>query len=286
MNNRRLRQRRVMNPSKSVLEQMAPYRWVVASNPKGLSGPQLGAASGQSTEFMDHRVYVAGDDVRRIDWNATARTDQLLVKRYQEEVRPSVVLLVDDSKSMSVFDDKRGLLYDGVAWIHQSLDSLEAMSKTICLQSGPLALEQSLRGEWSAVSSLTLPEGMMPRTHDIPYGAHVIILSDLLSPHEPSRLATLLKQRAHRCTIIQILAREDWEFVTGTFQVQDSETGELMQLTLDSDDIAQYHSRIERIQADWRSALAGWGELVVLQSPSTWPEAGEQLLKLGLVNVP
>ena len=59
-----------------------------------------------------------------------------------------------------------------------------------------------------------------------------------------------------------------------------------MQLTLDSDDIAHYHSRIERIQADWRSALAGWGELVVLQSPSTWPEAGEQLLELGLVDVP
>ena len=32
------------------------------STPRGLSGPQLGGAAGQSTEFVDHRVYVAGDD--------------------------------------------------------------------------------------------------------------------------------------------------------------------------------------------------------------------------------
>ena len=95
-----------MKPSKQLLEQMAPYQWVVNSNPVACLDLQLGAGSGQSTEFMDHRVYVAGDDVRRIDWSATARTDQLLIKRYQEEIRPSVVLLVDDSKSMAVYEDK------------------------------------------------------------------------------------------------------------------------------------------------------------------------------------
>lgn len=275
-----------MKPSKSVLERMALYQWVVDSKPRGLSGPQLGTASGQSTEFMDHRVYVAGDDVRRIDWNATARTDQLLVKRYQEEVRPSVVLLVDDSKSMSVYEDKQRLLYDGVAWIHQSIDSIEATSKAICLQGGPLALEQSLRGEWPAISQWTLPEGLIPRINEAAHGAHVIILSDLLSPHDPSRLSALLKQRAHRCTIIQILGREDWEFTAGTFQVQDSETGELMQLTLESADINQYHNRIEQVREDWRNALAGWGELVLLQSPVEWQELSEQLLELGIVEVP
>ena len=122
-----------MKPSKHVLESMAPYQWVVQSNPRGLSGPQLGVAAGQSTEFMDHRVYVAGDDVRRIDWNATARTDQLLIKRYQEEIRPSVVLLVDDSKSMAVYEDKLARTKEGVAWIHQSLSGLEASTKSLAL---------------------------------------------------------------------------------------------------------------------------------------------------------
>ena len=155
-----------MKPFKQLLEQMAPYQWVVNSNPRGLSGPQLGVGSGQSTEFMDHRVYVAGDDVRRIDWNATARTDQLLIKRYQEEIRPSVVLLVDDSKSMAVYEDKQQCTKEGVAWIHQSLSALEASSKALRLHQGSLVTEQSLRGDWSPESTWTLAEGVAKRVNE------------------------------------------------------------------------------------------------------------------------
>lgn len=274
-----------MKPSKSVLEQMAPYQWVIQSTPRGLSGPQLGNAAGQSTEFMDHRVYVAGDDVRRIDWNATARTDQLLIKRYQEEIRPSVVLLVDDSKSMAVYADKLERIKDGVAWIHQSLSNLEAFSKAIRLHEGALEVEQSLRGDWTADSTWSLSEGLSKRLIEIPHGAHAIILSDLLSPHEPSRMTSLLRQRAHRCTVIQILGKEDWEFEAGTFQVQDSETAQVMQLTLEESDIERYHNRIEQLRNDWRDALAGWGQVIPMQSPMSWREMGRVLMRQGLVEI-
>ena len=268
-----------MKPSKHVLEQMEPYRWVIHSTPRGLSGPQLGTAAGQSTEFMDHRVYVPGDDVRRIDWNATARTDQLLIKRYQEEIRPSVVLLVDDSKSMAVYSDKFERLNNGVAWIHQSLSNLEASSKAIRLHQGILDVEQSLRGDWTPASAWSLAEGLSKRLIEIPQGAHVIILTDLLSPHEPARMASLLRQRAHRCTVIQILGREDWEFQVGTFQVQDSETDQVMQLTLEEADIDRYRARIDQLRSDWRDALAGWGEVIAMQSPTSWFEMGRVLLR-------
>ena len=274
-----------MKPSKQLLAKMAPYQWVVNSKPRGLSGPQLGAGAGQSTEFMDHRVYVAGDDVRRIDWNATARTDQLLIKRYQEEIRPSVVLMVDDSKSMAVYEDKLQRSKEGVAWIHRSLSDLEASSKALRLHQGILVTEQSLRGDWSPESTWTLAEGIAKRLNEISQGAHVILLTDLLSPHEPSRVATLLRQRAYRCTVIQILGREDWEFELGTFQVQDSETGQVMQLTIDHSDIDQYHARLEQIRSDWRDALAGWGDLILMQSPMSWPDVGAVLLKHGLVEI-
>ena len=274
-----------MKPSKEVLEQMAPYQWLVNSSPRGLSGAQLGIAAGQSTEFMDHRVYVAGDDVRRIDWNATARTDQLLIKRYQEEIRPSVALLVDDSKSMAAYPDKLERLKEGVAWIHQSLSNLEAFSKAIRLHRGAMAVEQSIRGDWSLESAWSLSEGLSKRLIEIPQGAHAIVLTDLLSPHEPSRMASLLRQRAHRCTVIQILGIEDWEFESGTFQVQDSETGQVMQLMLEESDIEKYHARIEQLRSDWRDALTGWGEVIVMQSPMSWKDIGRVLLQQGLVEV-
>ena len=95
-----------MKPSPESVRLAGRYQWNVNSLQRGLVGSQMGRGAGQSTDFMDHRRYVAGDDIRRIDWNAVARTDQLLIKRFQEEIRPSITLLIDDSMSMVTFSDK------------------------------------------------------------------------------------------------------------------------------------------------------------------------------------
>ncbi len=274
-----------MTPSRVVLEALSAYEWVVSSKPRGLSGPQLGAGAGQSTEFLDHRKYVAGDDIRRIDWNAVARTDQLLIKRYQEEIRPSVVVLVDDSSSMSVYPDKAQATYDGVAWIHQSLSGLEAMVKVIGLEQGTLNDLQTVRGDWQTASVSTLAEGIPRRLQTIPQGAHVVLISDLLSPHDPSRLALMLRQRAHRCTVIQVLGHEDWQVELGRIQMQDSETGEIRTLTVDQSMVDRYHQRVQQLQTDWRTALQGWGELLVFQCPQQWETLAEALLIAGCLSV-
>ena len=66
-------------------------------------------------------------------------------------------------------------------------------------------------------------------------------------------------------------------------QVQDSETEQVMQLTLDATDIDKYHARVEQLQSDWRDALAGWGEVIVMQCPMSWQQMGRVLLQQGLV---
>ena len=55
---------------------------------------------GQSTEFVQHREYVAGDDSRRIDWKVWSRSDRYYIKQYEEDTNVRVVLLVDGSESM------------------------------------------------------------------------------------------------------------------------------------------------------------------------------------------
>ena len=42
-----------------------------------LAGLQFGRQAGASLEFRDHRDYQPGDDLRRIDWNAFARSDKI-----------------------------------------------------------------------------------------------------------------------------------------------------------------------------------------------------------------
>lgn len=56
---------------------------------------------GRGMAFEESRTYVPGDDPRHIDWNVTARTDELHVKQFIEERELTLILAVDVSASMS-----------------------------------------------------------------------------------------------------------------------------------------------------------------------------------------
>lgn len=56
---------------------------------------------GASTDFAEHRPYMPGDDIRRIDWRLFARTDRYHLKEYEAETNTGVMLLLDVSPSMA-----------------------------------------------------------------------------------------------------------------------------------------------------------------------------------------
>ena len=68
----------------------------------GLVASAQGRARVARLEFADYRPYVAGDELRRIDWNIYRRLRQLVVKVGAEDGRLSLVLLIDTSRSMRV----------------------------------------------------------------------------------------------------------------------------------------------------------------------------------------
>jgi len=63
-------------------------------------GQNRSQARGSGYEFDSHRKYEIGEDSRRIDWNASARMQELYLKRHFEERELTVFLLVDLSRSM------------------------------------------------------------------------------------------------------------------------------------------------------------------------------------------
>src|SRR5574338_319842 len=67
-------------------------------------GERRSPKRGQSVEFSDFRPYVAGDDFRRIDWNAYARLERFFIKLFVEEEDLTVHLLIDTSRSMAYGD--------------------------------------------------------------------------------------------------------------------------------------------------------------------------------------
>jgi uncharacterized protein (DUF58 family) len=55
---------------------------------------------GASVDFAEHRGYVPGDDVRRIDWRVFARTDRFYVKEYEADSNANFAVVLDVSRSM------------------------------------------------------------------------------------------------------------------------------------------------------------------------------------------
>jgi len=72
-------------------------RTVVEGFINGLhKSPHLGA----STDFAQHRGYMPGDDIRRIDWRLYARTDRHYIKEYEADTNTNFLVVLDVSPSM------------------------------------------------------------------------------------------------------------------------------------------------------------------------------------------
>ena len=65
-----------------------------------LSGIHRSPRFGQSVEFLQHRQYVPGDDLRHVDWKVWAKQDRFYVKQFEEDTNMPVTMLVDVSGSM------------------------------------------------------------------------------------------------------------------------------------------------------------------------------------------
>ena len=56
---------------------------------------------GASVDFAEHRGYVQGDDIRRVDWKLYARTDRYYIKQYEADTNTNFSIIFDISKSMT-----------------------------------------------------------------------------------------------------------------------------------------------------------------------------------------
>jgi uncharacterized protein (DUF58 family) len=65
-----------------------------------INGLHRTSVFGASVDFAEHRGYVAGDDIRRVDWRLYARTDRYYIKEYEADSNANFSVLMDVSKSM------------------------------------------------------------------------------------------------------------------------------------------------------------------------------------------
>jgi uncharacterized protein (DUF58 family) len=100
-----------------------------------LTGRHRSPYHGFSVEYLDHRTYSPGDELRSLDWKILARTDKYYVKLFQDETNLRATIIVDCSKSM---DFKSGTLskhdyacYLAAALTHLMLKQNDAVGLTL-----------------------------------------------------------------------------------------------------------------------------------------------------------
>lgn len=174
-----------------------------------LAGERLGNRAGASVEFLDHRPYIFGDDIRKIDWRAYARSDQLIIKQYREENRPCARILLDNSASMSLESTKA----------QRALD-VSVMLSHICAAQGLHSALVEWGGQNHGVQKVPALEfsptsdpmqDLAQSLAQSPPNALLFLVSDFLFPHDARQLMQLLSQKASGIVLIQVLHAWEWE---------------------------------------------------------------------------
>ena len=277
------------SPSLDALRQADIWRlaWVPAP-PSGRAGEHLGRGTGSSLEFQDRRTYQAGDDVRHLDWRAFARTGQLTIKLYREELLPRLDLLLDVSGSMDVGEDKPQLAIDLAAFFSGCARREGFAVRLILLGDRPerLDLDAFMAQGCEFAGRLPLSFTSDAAAGLLRPGTLRFLVSDFLSPHDPARLVRSLAARAGGLALFQVLSREDTEPEVGAaFRMIDVETGEERELVLDSGTVEDYLGRLERLtdalEIECRRASARFMRLV--GGPTFSEFCRDQLAREGMV---
>jgi len=264
------------------------------SNAAATSGLQLGQRAGSSLEFREHRDYQAGDDLRRIDWNAYARSDKLTIKLFRDEISPHLDLVLDGSCSMALEGSSKLQASTGLAavlaiaaenagYTHNTWllrDWCEPVANSSNRPSLWDNLEFDYRG--NPVEGFTRVPPKFRRQ-----GMRALI-SDLLWLGEPSRVLQQLAQGASSVFVIQVLAAADVNPPErGRVRLVDSETDEEREIYIDDRAINRYRDALARHQQNWlracRQAGAVLVEIVSERIVSSWDLV--ELVKIGILKI-
>jgi uncharacterized protein (DUF58 family) len=199
---------------------------------------------GRGMEFDEVRPYQAGDEVRAIDWNVTARTGQLFVKRYVEERELTVMLLVDASASGlfgTVNRFKREIAAELAAVLAFSAISnndkvgLLVFTDRVELFISPrkgrrhvLRLIRDLLAFEPTGSGTDLRLALDTVNRVLKRRSIVFLISDFLTPPERYRSVLQISNRRHDVIAVTLSDPREWAWPrVGLVALEDAETGQV-----------------------------------------------------------
>lgn len=233
----------------------------------GIDGRRVGRRSGNALEFAEYRDYRPGDDPRRLDWGVYARTGQLTVKLYSEEVDPRCDLLLDHSASMAAGSEAKAPAAFALCALLAQAAVNGGFSLAVWHAGETLTREPvpGHPGEWSGISfDAARNPGELLSESALRFQSRGIriVVSDFLWAEEPGAFLRRIADGAMRVALVEVLSREDLSpSGSGNALLRDPESGEVRELEVTEGVISRYRQRLEAHRALWERAAAGYGAL-------------------------
>lgn len=230
-----------------------------------VGGHNVSRFSGAGQEFLDHRNFHHGDDLRAVNWRAYMRLEKLFLKMFQVEPRTPIRLLLDSSLSMSTTPSPNSpdtkfayacrlaaaLTYVGLVRhdsiliqpFHHRLDDSHLASGGRH-RYGPVSdflssIQPSGRTSFFEIARQFITAYPKPGL--------LIILSDFLDDSDILRPLQFLSDFGHELLLIQVWADSDRApSMDGDVTLADAETGATLELSLDAPARAAYTEAFDR----------------------------------------
>jgi len=233
----------------------------------GSGGERIASRRGSSAEFLEHRPYAAGDDLRRMDWLAFARTGAPVLKLFRAEEDVVVRLVVDASGSLDFGDPPKLLVAKRLAAAigYMALASSER-AQVLTAGEGLVRVREPVRGR-GALAALLRELDEVTASHGTDLARAIdaavlraerpgmlVVTSDFFDPGRFDDALGRAAAAGHDVALVQVLAPEEieppWD---GDLALEDAESGTTLDVTLDDRAAEAYRERLEGLFAMLRA---------------------------------
>jgi len=229
---------------------------------------------GAGGEFVDHRAYVPGDDLRYVDWNVYVRLGDLVVKRFEAVDAVRVLLIVDRSASMTGAKGREARRL-AAALAHVALRRRDALDFAFVpavpgrpvvepfRDAARLAPLFDALGTVEDAGGTDLAGGLSRVLAAAGRRGPVVLISDFFDPAGAAAGLSRLSARGFEATALHLLDPADADLPVGeALRCEDRETGEVIDLDVTPEWVeavrVAWRRRAERVRTWCAEREIGW----------------------------
>lgn len=275
----------------SLLESLSRFELAVRTlTSSGLRGEKRSRRKGSSAEYADHRQYVFGDDLRRLDWHALARLDQLLIRLYAAEETLPLEVVIDTSASMDFGDPSKyvtgarvGCCLTQIGLI-KGIPALWRFANEKPLEPVRMAARNDIQRILHVLDDL-IPDGkgalgaaLRRSAMQGPRRRSLVVITDGYDRDDLRAALRACRAAGTDVYLIMVLTPEETDpGLRGEFTFIDSETGLESALTVDRGTLKRYTEMVDAFRRDWIDYCRQSG--IVLFELSSAQEVGPELFR-------